>query len=640
MGVTDEIKDRIDIIDLVSETVELRRSGKNYTGFCPFHHNINTPSFVVFPETQTWHCFGECDDGGDVFNFMMKKEGWEFAETLQNLADRVGIELKPLTEEDKQQQEEHERLRILLEEAVNFYRHQLTQTTAGSTARDYLEKRQLNQKTIEVFGLGYAPNSWDTALNYFQEKGYSPQELLAAGLVSERDSGGFYDRFRHRLMIPIRDRSGKIAGFGARILNPDDVPKYLNSPQTDLFDKGRLLYGLDLARKEIRNQDEVVIVEGYMGVIAPYQHGYQNLVAQMGTALNEYQLAMLKRYTRRLVIAMDSDAAGQKATLRGLQIARESMDKSTDLVFDARGLLRHEARLEADIRVLTLPSGMDPDDVVNQDPDAWGDLVEQARPVVLHVMDALSTGQDLEDPKVKTKIASQVLPLIDDLPNPIERDTYQQRLARKLRINEQTLLSFRTQSQNQAPPRRRTQAVQTQTQPPSVPKENFKQDTYEAHCVGILLREPELIYRVDRELTRDGLNRFSEKDFENTNYQILVKIIRDALGQHQEEPQDYVLDHLTAEIIDLARDLLDRTADLNTKTDRVLEDIMRVILTLRQRQISKSGDHFRYLLETNHQNGDYKATDFQKNISEILQKKHKIDKAMKRYTSRTAALNS
>ena len=335
MSVTDEIKDRVDIVDLVSESVELRRAGRNFTGFCPFHHNVNTPSFVVFPDTQTWKCFGECDEGGDVFNFVMKKEGWEFAEALRNLADRAGVVLKPLTPEAIEEQEEGERLRGLLEEAVIFYHHNLKNTEAGKTALAYLEKRGISAETIEVFGLGYAPQGWELALNHFREKGYTAQEILDAGLVTEKEGGSVYDRFRHRLMIPIRGRNGKMAGFGARVLNPDDVPKYLNSPQTGLFDKSRLLYGLDTARKEIREKDQAVIVEGYMGVIGPYQHGYRNIVAQMGTALTEYQLRILKKYTNKFILALDSDAAGQKATLRGMQLAREALDRAPEIVFDA-----------------------------------------------------------------------------------------------------------------------------------------------------------------------------------------------------------------------------------------------------------------------------------------------------------------
>lgn len=640
MSVTDEIKDRIDIVDLVSESVEMRRAGRNFTGFCPFHHNVNTPSFVVFPDTQTWKCFGECDEGGDLFNFVMKKEGWDFAEALRNLADRAGIELKPLTPEAKVEQEEGERLRSLLEEAVIFYRHNLINTEPGKIAQSYLERRGIQGDTIDVFGLGYAPNTWEAALEHFQSKGYSNSEIRDAGLVTEKDDGGMYDRFRHRLMIPIRNRNGKMAGFGARILDPDDVPKYLNSPQTQTFDKSRLLYGLDTARKEIRDLDQVVIVEGYMGVIGPYQHGFRNIVAQMGTALTEYQLRILKKYSSKMILALDSDTAGQKATLRGLEIARETLDRTPEIVFDARGLLHQEGRLKADIRVLSLPPGMDPDDVTHQDPDLFRQLIKEAKPVVAHVMESLAKDQDLNDPKVKSDIATQVLPLIDDLPNPIERDAYFQRLSRLLEINENTLVSFRPERKKRRP------VTRNQGETPPVKDLSARRggrrdgEAYEKHCVGILLREPELIYKIDRALSQDGLERFDEKDFQNTNFQILVKYIREAINQSDEEPSDYIINKLPGDFIEVVDELLVFTKDLNPKSEKVLEDLMRAFLNLRKWQIIKQNDHYRYLQENNHENGDYIASEYQKNISQNLQDKHKIDIAMRRYTSRTATFDS
>jgi DNA primase len=640
MSVTDEIKDRIDIVDLVTESVELRRAGRNFTGFCPFHHNVNTPSFVVFPDTQTWKCFGECDEGGDVFNYVMKKEGWDFAEALRNLADRAGIELKPLTPQALEEQEEGERLRSLLEEAVIFYRHNLQNTEAGKIARAYLDRRGISGETAEAFGLGFAPKTWEAALQQFQSKGYSNKEIRDAGLVTEKEEGGMYDRFRHRLMIPIRNQNGKMAGFGARVLDPDDVPKYLNSPQTQTFDKSHLLYGLDAARKNIRELDQVVIVEGYMGVIGPYQHGYRNIVAQMGTALTEYQLRILKKYTGKFILALDSDAAGQKATLRGLDIARETLDRTQEVGFDARGLLQHEGRLKADIRVLTLPPGMDPDDVTHEDPDQWQQLLNDAKSVVAHVMATLAKDQDLEDPKVKSDIATQVLPLIDDLPNPIERDAYLQRLSRLLEINENTLIGFRPERKRKRSAVRPRQDISPKKDP-SVRKSGRREgEAYEKHCVGILLREPELIYKVDRALSKDGLDRFGEKDFQNTDFQILVKYIRDALTQSDEEPRDYILKQLPEDFIEIVDELLELTEDFNPKTERVLEDLMRAFLNLRKWQIIKQNDHYRYLQENNHENGDYKAAEFQKDISQNLQEKHKIDIAMQRYTSRTAAFDS
>jgi len=424
------------------------------------------------------------------------------------------------------------------------------------------------------------------------------------------------------------------------VLDPDDVPKYLNSPQTTLFDKSKLLFGLDKARKQIRDLDQVVIVEGYMGVIGPYQHGFRNIVAQMGTALNEYQLRVLKKYSDKFIIAMDSDAAGQKATLRGLQIAREALDRTPDVVFDARGLLHQEGRLKADIRVLTLPVGMDPDDVTRQDPEMWSSLIERARPVVVHVMDTLAANQDLDDPKVKSAIATQVLPLIDDLPDAIERDTYLQRLSRLLEINESTLIKYRPERKKNRQPVRVSRPESSRSLPPARKDVRREGEVYEKHCVGILLREPELIYKVDRALTRDGLARFHEKDFLNTDFQILVRCIKDALAQAEEEPRDYIINHLPDDFVDIVDELLEMTRDLKPQSDRVLEDLMRAFLHLRQWQISKQNDHLRFLQENSHENGDYKAPEHLKNISHYLQEKHKIDKAMQRYTSRMGALDS
>ena len=221
MNTIDEIKARIDIVDLVSETVKLRHSGKNYTGFCPFHPNAHTPAFAVFPDSGTWRCFGQCNEGGDIFKYIMKKEGFDFTQALKYLAERAGVQLQPQTPETEAQAEEFDRLRTLLEEAVVFYRHQLLHTSAGQAALDYLHRRGLRDETIEVFGLGYGPDAWEAAVQHFTSKGYTPDELLQVGLVTQRDAArGVYDRFRNRIIFPIREGTGKMAGFGARISRP------------------------------------------------------------------------------------------------------------------------------------------------------------------------------------------------------------------------------------------------------------------------------------------------------------------------------------------------------------------------------------------------------------------------------------
>lgn len=244
MSTIDEIKARIDIVDLVSEAgVKLRHAGKNYTGFCPFHDNKHTPAFVVWPESGTWRCFGQCNEGGDIFKFVMKRDGLDFKEAMQKLALRAGVEIKEYQRETPQQKEAYDHLRKLLEDAVVYYRTQLFNTPAILA---YLhEKRGLTDSTIETFGLGYAPPGYDNLLKHFLSKGYSQQDLIDSGMVTvrENDEARTYDKFRNRIMIPIRDENGKMAGFGARIVDPNDVPKFLNSPETPIFSKGRLLYG-------------------------------------------------------------------------------------------------------------------------------------------------------------------------------------------------------------------------------------------------------------------------------------------------------------------------------------------------------------------------------------------------------------
>ncbi len=645
MSTIDEIKARLDIIDLVSESVQLRRSGKNYTGFCPFHSNTRTPAFVVFPETGTWRCFGQCNEGGDIFSYVMKKEGWDFAETLRFLADKAGVELKPVTPEEQAAAEEHDSLRLLLEEAVTFYRHQLLNTPAGQQALAYLHQRGLNDETIEAFDLGYAPQSWDATLSYFKSKNYTDDDLLAVGLLtqssqSEAEGGSqhparVYDRFRHRIMFPIRDERGRMAGFGARILDPNDIPKFLNSPQTAIFDKGQLLYGLDRARKPIRKVDQAVIVEGYLDVIALHQAGFDNAISPMGTALTERHLYLLKRYTRRIVMALDPDAAGSQATLRGLQIARQSLDREQELVFDARGLLGFEARLQADIRVTTLPEGMDPDDVVNRDPQEWQRILEHAKPVVLHVMETLAAQQDLDDPKVKSQIAAQVLPLINDLPSAIERDTYRQRLARILKLDERTL-SGEVRSSRLRPPRRAPQKLKTAepVETPDTSKTTSVSHRREAHALGVLLRRPDLLYQVNRHLQESGLSRLTEDDFQHADHQAILHLLLESVDQDVAEPLNYVLNSLSLDLMEVADRLIAPTAKLDPNDERVLADLVRAILDLRERHLKQFINHLRFLQEEAQQSGDLMAVEYGQIVVTNSRILNQLNKALGKYSDR------
>jgi DNA primase len=639
MSTIDEIKARIDIIEVVSENVQLKRSGKNYTGFCPFHPNTRTPAFVVWPETNTWRCFGQCDEGGDIFKYVMKREGWDFSEALKHLANRAGVELRPLTPQETAKKEENQHLRDLLEEAVRFFRHQLRNHPAGKTALDYLHGRGLTDDTIETFELGYAPPGWETSYPHFINKGFSDQDLTDAGIASERDSGGMYDRFRNRIMFPIRDARGRMAGFGARALSDEDMPKYLNSPQTAIFDKSALLYGLDKARRPIRAQDQVVIVEGYLDVIAPYQAGYTNLVSPMGTALNEAQLDQLKRLTRKIILALDADAAGEKATLRGLEVARQTMGRETEMVFDARGLLRSEARLKADIRVTTLPEGMDPDEVVLEDSQQWQTLVDRARPIVIHVMDTLAAGQDLDNPKVKTEISQQVLPLIRDLPSAIERDTYIQKLARLLRVDERTLIADQRAVRPGHKPVRRKPALDSppgiepaQAHSGEIPELLFK---LERHCLSIILREPEHIYRITRALKQAGLPGLTESDFSHTDHQEIFKVSLKAIDQDDIEPANFALENVPFSLLDQTDQILEKSKGLNLKQDHVVEDLLRSVLRLREYNLRGANNQLRFMLEDAQQTAPDRILEFQQsirqnslvllNIQKALAKPHSIN---------------
>jgi len=635
MSVIDEIKSQIDVVDLIGETVNLRKSGKNYTGFCPFHPNTRTPAFVVFPETGTWRCFGQCNEGGDIFGFVMKKEGWDFSEALRYLADRAGVQLKPQTPEQQKAAEEYDELRILMEDAVTFYRHNLLNTPAGKLALDYLHvKRALNDEILEAFGIGYAPHSWEATMQYFLGKGFTMDQLVATGLVTEREDGGVYDRFRHRIMFPIRDYRGRMAGFGARILDPDDVPKFLNSPQTVLFDKSRTLYGLDRARKAIRARDQVVIVEGYLDVVALHQAGYENVVSPMGTALTEYQLRQLKRFSRNIVLALDPDAAGDQATLRGLEVARQAMDREQEPVFDARGLLRHEARLQADIRVSTLPEGLDPDEVVNRDPDEWQQIVDSARPVVIHVMESLAAGKDLDDPKVKDEIAAQVLPLIRDVPSAIERDAYRQRLARLLKVNERTLQDFRSVvGRPRAAVRRRGARLHTQPPPEkSLVSSHMSGSTLETHCLGILIRLPELLYKVDRVLQTGNLSRLSAEDFQHTEHRTMFRLLLESIDQDETEPLNYILNALSLDLMGLVDDLLAQTENLDPNQDRVLDDLLRAVLVMRRLNLQQRIDYLRYLMVEAQEQGDIKASQHLENVAQCTSTLNRVNLALGQFT--------
>lgn len=439
-----QIKDRLDIVDYIGRQVpDLKKAGRYYKACCPFHAE-KTPSFVVNPDTQSWRCFGGCADGGDIFAFAMKRNGWSFADALQELAHLAGVELKAQSAEDKAASAQAERLRGLLQTAASAFHNNLFSDYDAHTraALDYARsQRGFSDETLRQFQMGYAPPEWDALLKELRTLGYQDAELVAAGIASQNDKGRIYDRFRHRLMIPIRDERGRVVGFGARALDPDDSPKYLNSPQSLVFDKSRLLFGLDRAKEAIRHSETAVIVEGYMDAIQAHQAGFKNVVAQMGTALTETQLRLLvPRYAKRILLALDADAAGQNAMRRSLEVARQALQDD------------YAGKLSVEIRILQMGDGAkDPDDILRETPHLWQKAVDEALPVADFVIQMetahLSPSASLQE---RRALALRVLPILIATEDKLYRADNLQALARRLRIEERDMLAWAQELSQQA----------------------------------------------------------------------------------------------------------------------------------------------------------------------------------------------
>jgi DNA primase len=457
MGAVDDVRERVDIVDLVGESVQLRRAGRIYKGLCPFHEE-RTPSFVVYPDSGRWQCFGACATGGDAFSFLMRLYNVPFREALEIMARRTGVELEPPSVEAEARRERDDRLREAVAAAAEAFHTALMRSRAGEVAREYLRRRGFSHVVARDFQLGWAPAERTATRDALREQGYDDEELLAAGLVRLRDDGSLVDTFRGRLTFPIRDAQGRTVGFGARTLEPDGVPKYLNSPQSGLFDKGHLLYGLDRARQAIRSTGRVVVVEGYTDVIRAHTAGFQNVVASLGTALTEWHVQLLKRYTKDIVLALDADPAGQAATVRGLGVALEAAAGEVAPVPTASGSVRYRHRSDVKLHVATLPTGLDPDDVIRDAPDTWRVLVDEARPMMAFLFDFLTLDLDLLTPEGKTDAADRLMPLVADIDDPIARGAWTTELARRLDLDERTIAARLVRLELEA---RRTSARQS-----------------------------------------------------------------------------------------------------------------------------------------------------------------------------------
>lgn len=549
MDAVDDIKSRLDIADLVGEYLQLKPAGSgSFKACCPFHQE-KSPSFFVNRPRQSWHCFG-CDQGGDVISFVQQIEGMDFREALELLAQKTGVELPSF---DMQKQSDKKRMIEIQTMAAKFFRSQLLNDAAAEIARAYVKKRGLDDLTVDVWKIGYAPDAWSHLSDALLKLGVTEDELIRSGLALKSDRGGVYDRFRGRLMFSIWDIHGNIVGFTGRILTDSKTEsKYVNTPETSIYKKSHIVFGLDKAKGEIKRQNLAVIAEGNMDVISSHQFNVSNVVASSGTALTQEQLALLKRFTTNLAIAFDADAAGNAATIRGLDLARQ---------------------LDFNVRIITLPkdAGKDPDEAVRKDPAIWKKAIADALPVIHWLYQNAFREIDSSTPEGKKRVAQRLIPEFRRIQDPVERDAWLIRLSKDLAVNEDVLRQLVAQRVPLTPefrvPPPSSSGTSTQEQKPTVEPKTRAQEL-EERIQAILYLKPTL-----RDLAISLLNGYALPDISSVELLNYLAIFADR------EFQDQSVDTLTKE--------LDQTCRLFADAKR---GDRRATLEQEMREAERSGD--------------------------------------------------
>ena len=407
----EDIKNRLDIVEVIGNYIKLQKCGANYRAPCPFHSE-KKPSFFVSPARQIWHCFG-CGKGGDIFGFIKEIERIEFGDALRLLAQKAGVQLKPMRPELKTKREN---LYEICELSCKFFEKQLEESQTGKNAKEYLLKRGITEESIKKWKLGYAPDNFKSLSDFLISNGYSIEEVVEAGLAIKKDRGNYFDRFQSRIMFPVFDLNSQVIGFGGRIFGPkekNEIAKYVNTPSTLLYDKSRILYGLDKAKIAIRQRDSIILVEGYTDCIMSHQLGHENVVSSSGTALTLFQLKILKRYSNNLITAFDMDIAGDTATKRSIDLAQS---------------------LDFDIKVITMPEDQDPADVISKDPKLWEEEIKKAKSILDFYFETTFSKFDKSTPSGKKEAAKILLPVIKRIPNKIIQSHWMQKLAKNLEV--------------------------------------------------------------------------------------------------------------------------------------------------------------------------------------------------------------
>ena len=510
-NILEDILSRIDIVEVISGYMPLKRAGRNFKANCPFHHE-KTPSFMVSPDRQIYHCFG-CGESGNAFKFLMRYERLEFPEAVETLARKAGVVLPVIQKQDTKSASAITLHYKINELATLFYENNL-HSSEGLRAKDYLLRRGISLETIKAFKLGFASDKWDGLINNLRAKDYNLSLLEKAGLILPRDGGGYYDRFRGRIIFPIFDIKSRPIAFGARILLEEngDLAKYINSPETPVYTKGRNLYGLNFTKDAIRENDCAVIVEGYLDFIIPYQEGLRNIVASMGTALTLEQARLLKRYTRNVVMVYDPDDAGRIATLRTLDIFIEE---------------------DMEVKIVSLPQGLDPDLFVRRNGiQSFKEKVQEAKGLFDYKLGVLKSHYNSEEIEGKAKIAHQMLESINKFKNAVLKSEYIKRLAQELDVKEDALLQEARKIKEQKTYAREELKIN---------KKALNINPTEKLLLKLMLEEKELIQHIKESL--------EPADFQDERTSRIVSIMFDLIEQGKSIEPRLLMNYLPEEDI-------------------------------------------------------------------------------------------
>jgi len=542
-NILDDILSRVDIVEVVSGYIPLKRAGRNFRALCPFHQE-KTASFMVSSDRQIYHCFG-CGAGGNAFNFLMQYERLEFLEAVEILAKKAGVALPETQRQDAKTVSLITQLYKINELAALFYEYNLN-SSGGAAAKHYLLKRGLKEESIKLFRLGYALDKWEALINHLRNKNISLSLLEKAGLILAKEGGGYYDRFRQRIIFPILDIKSRPIAFGARVLD-EALPKYINSPETPIYIKGRNLYGLIMAKDAIRENDCVAVVEGYLDFILPYQEGLKNIVASLGTAFTVEQARLLKRYTHNVVMVYDADKAGELATLRTLDI------------FIEEGI---------NVRVVSLPQGFDPDLFVRKNGiEDFKEKIKQAENLFDYKLRILKSRYNLKEIEGKANIASEMVPTINKFKNAVLKSEYIKRLAEELNVKEDALWQELSKIKED-----KTYADLTEAKP----KRALNINPTEKLLMKLMLEETGVINRIKEML--------EPADFQDERISRMVSVMFDLIEQGKDIAPNKLINYLQGEdISQVMCESMFMPEALNQNREEVIDDCVQRLKSERLR---------------------------------------------------------